>query len=152
MSMRHTSVVLASPDPPSIKDAVSWSVPPDLESEIAALAAFCQVKQQQRQPLVSLGGETDTDEDDPRFIDQDKEVKQEFLDRLAELLRYDPRPTFITSTALVSSETEVTIVAARNSTSAKETWLPKDFEMLESLAAVLEKVAADGMCFCRYCR
>lgn len=66
---------------------------------------------------------------------------KDFLDRLAELLCYRKYPTFITSTALVEGESEMTSVVARNSTSRAQTWAEWDRDLLEYLLKVLERTA-----------
>jgi hypothetical protein len=85
----------------------------------------------------------------PPSLDGDAGIKKDFLDRLAELLCYRKDPSLITSTALIYSEMEATIVAARNSNSGGKTWSDKDVEMLEYLAEVLERISADGWCLYR---
>lgn len=52
--MARVSVISAFPGSPSSSDALEWHFPPDIESEITTLAAWCQVKQQQREPLSSV--------------------------------------------------------------------------------------------------
>jgi hypothetical protein len=76
-------------------------------------------------------------------------LKKDLLDRLAELLCYRKDPSLITSTALIYSEAEATIVATQNSTLDGRTWSDKDVKMLEYLADVLERISADGWCLCR---
>lgn len=155
--MTHVSVIPAFPISPKPSDALEWRFPPDIESEITTLAAWCQVKQQQRKPLSSEDdGESDEGEqvDDcestnrlvPLSTDTDTRIKQGFLDRLAELLCYSKDVSLITSTALICSEEEVTIVAARNSSSNGSTWSDKDVNMLEYLADLLERTSSDGLC------
>ena len=111
--MTRVSVIPALPVSPNSSDALEWSFPPDLESEIATLAAWCRVKQPQRVPLSSSieDSEDDLDEstDDeectnlliPPSLDGDARIKKDFLDRLAELLCYRKDPSLITSTALM---------------------------------------------------
>jgi hypothetical protein len=159
--MARVSVIPALPVSPTSSDALEWSFAPYLESEITTLAAWCQVKQQQRVPLSSstedseddLDGSTDDEECTnlltPPSLDGDAGIKKDFLDRLAELLCYRKDPSLITSTALIYSEREATIVATRNSTSGGKTWSDKDVKMLEYLAEVLERISADGWCLCR---
>jgi hypothetical protein len=154
--MTRISVISALPVSSDSGDDLEWSFHPDLESEVTTLAAWCQVKQQQRAPLSSSieGSEYDLDEstDDeectnlliPPSLDGDTRIKNDLLDRLAELLCYRKDASLITSTALIYSEMEATIVAARNSTSSGTTWSNKDIKMLEYLAEVLERVSADG--------
>lgn len=157
VAMTRVSVIPAFPVSPNTSDALEWRFPPDIESEITTLAAWCQVKQQQREPLSSVeDGEDDLDElldDDestnllaPLSLDGDARIKKDFLDRLAELLCYTKDPSLITSTALVYSDEEATIVAARNSSSGGNTWSDKDVKMLEYLAEVLERISSNGSC------
>jgi hypothetical protein len=159
--MTRVSVIPALPVSLDSSDALEWSFPPDLESEITTLAAWCQVKQQQREPLSSTIEDSQDDLDEliddedctnllsPPSLDGDAGIKKDFLDRLAEILCYKKDPSPVTSTALIYSEKEATIVAARNSTSGPETWSDEDVEMLEYLAEVLERISADGWCLCR---
>lgn len=159
--MTHVKVIPSLPVSLDPTDALEWCFPPDLESEITTLAAWCQVKQQQREPLSSTteGSQDDLDEsiDDedctnrlsPPSLDGDAVIKKTFLDRLAEILCNRKDPSLITSTALIYSEKEATIVAARNSTSGPKTWSDDDVRMLENLAEVLERISADGWCLCR---
>ncbi|RFU75794.1 phosphoserine aminotransferase [Trichoderma arundinaceum] len=154
--MTRVSVIPALPVLPSSTDASEWNFSPDLESEITTLAAWCQVKQQQREPISSTIEDSRDDLDEqiddeectnlltPLSQDGDAEIKKRFLDRLAEILCYRKDPSLITSTALIYNEKEVTIVAARNSTSGGKTWLEKDTHMLEYLVQVLETVSAEN--------
>ncbi|GAW21440.1 hypothetical protein ANO14919_109590 [Xylariales sp. No.14919] len=150
--MTRVRVVNPFPDLPYIRDDSAW-FPPEIESEITTLAAWCQIKQQQREPLSSVyNGQDNLEEalDDeectnllgPLTLDSEASIKREFLDRLAELLCYSKNPALITSTALIYSDEEVTVVAARNSSNG-QTWLDKDITMLEYLAEVLEQIASN---------
>ncbi|KAF1807869.1 hypothetical protein P152DRAFT_485903 [Eremomyces bilateralis CBS 781.70] len=153
--MARVSLIPALLVSPNSSDAFEWSFPPNLESEITTLAAWCQVKQKQRAPLsFSIEDSKDdleesTDDEEctnlliPPSLDGDTRIKKDFLDRLAELLCYRKDPSLITSTAFIYSEMEVTIVAARNSTSGGKAWSDEDIKMLEYLAEVLERVSAD---------
>lgn len=154
--MTRVTIKPALPVPPVPSDSVEWNFSPDLESEITTLAAWCHVKRHQREPLsISFdkgedGPEETTDEDActnllaPLSLDGAGDIKEAFLDRLAEILCNRKDPSLITSTALIYNETEVTIVAARNSTSSGQSWSEHDINMLEYLAEVLERVSADG--------
>jgi hypothetical protein len=156
--MTHVSVIPAFLASPNSNNALEWSLSPDLESEITTLAAWCRIKQQQRVPLSSLVGDSDGDLDEltddeectnlpnPPFMNGDAAVKKDFLDRLAELLCYRKDPSLITGTALIYSEVEVTILAARNSTASGKSWSDRDVKMLEYLAGILERISADGKC------
>ncbi|USP76856.1 uncharacterized protein yc1106_04130 [Curvularia clavata] len=151
--MSHISLVTTPPATLNSKDAVEWNFPPAIESEIATLAALCQAKQKQREPLPSSRDEEESDldeliEDDewtnhltPTSSDGEAEIKKGFLDRLGELLCYRKEPSLITSTALIYSEKEATIVIARNSHSRGKTWSDRDIKTLEHLAEALEKVS-----------
>jgi hypothetical protein len=159
--MSRVSVIPALPVSPNSSDALEWSFPPDLESEITTLAAWCQVKQQQRVPLSSSIEESEDDLDEstddeectnlliPPSLDGDAGIKKDFLDLLAELLCYRKEPSLITSTALIYIERQATIVAARNPTSGGNTWSDKDVKMLKYFAEVLERISADGWCLFR---
>lgn len=150
--MTRISVIPALPVSLDSSNTLEWSFPPDLESEITTLAAWCQVKQQQREPLSSTIEDSQNDMDEsiddenctnllsPLSLDGDAGIKRDFLDGLAEIICYRKDSLLITSTALIYSEKEATIVAARNSTSGRETWSDKDVEMLEYLAGVPERI------------
>jgi hypothetical protein len=97
IAMTRVSVVPALALPLDFSDVVEWSFPSHLESEITTLAAWCQVKQQQRVPLSSSEDSedestandevrTDINVLDSSFSDGDAALKKDFLDRLAELL------------------------------------------------------------------
>ena len=88
--MTRVSVIPALPVSPNSSDALEWSFPPDLESEITTLAAWCQVKQQQRVPLSSSIEESEDDLDEstddeectnlliPPSLDGDAGIKKDF--------------------------------------------------------------------------
>ncbi|KAH8752838.1 hypothetical protein F5883DRAFT_621355 [Diaporthe sp. PMI_573] len=153
--MTRVRIITSLPASPGSSDALEWRFPPDLESEITTLAALCQVKQQQREPIAPPTQEGEDDVDNPTedeectdffsslSLDDDTEIKRGFLDRLAELLCYRKDPTLIASTALIYSDEEATIVAARNSSLGGDTWSYRDFRMLEYLAEVLERISSD---------
>lgn len=78
-------------------------------------------------------------------LDDDTEIKSGFLDRLAELLCYKKDTALISSTALIYSDEEATIVAARNSSSGVDSWSHRDCRMLEDLSEILERISCDGL-------
>ncbi|TPX07261.1 uncharacterized protein E0L32_010855 [Thyridium curvatum] len=153
--MTRVRIITSLPASPGPSDGLEWRFPPDLESEITTLAALCQVRQQQREPIAPHTQEGEDDVDNPTedeectaflsslSLDDYTEDKRGFLDRLAELLCYSKDPTLITGTALIYSDEEATIVAARNSSSSGDTWSRRDRKMLEYLAEVLERVSSD---------
>lgn len=155
--MARVSVISTHPIPRSSSDVHEWHFLSGLESEITTLAAWCQAKQQQRDPLYDSPEDNEDDLDErieedvstellpPPSSDANTLMKRNFLDELAEILCYDKIPALITSTALIYNDEEATIVAARNSTADGEAWSNKDIELLEYLAGVLEKVSSDGM-------
>ncbi|KUJ15801.1 uncharacterized protein LY89DRAFT_707936 [Mollisia scopiformis] len=123
-----------------------WRFPRDIESEIATLAAWRHVKQQQREPLSSDKHDEDDlseDEDQGGHEGEDNDWKKGFLDRLAEILCYSKEPSLITSAALIYSDGGATIVATRNSSLKNNTWSDKDIKMLEGLAELLERVSSN---------
>ncbi|KAJ5886973.1 uncharacterized protein N7473_009647 [Penicillium subrubescens] len=107
-----------------------WRFFKEQESEIVNLAAQCQLKQQQREPLDVVlpddEAECDSDDDDdlstvfPAQLTTDgtKQIKTEFLDRLAEI------------------EDQVMIVIARN---AK--WVEEDKVFLNKLVDLMEMIS-----------
>ena len=151
----RVTVVSAPVVPPNSGNVSKRRFLHDLESEICTLAARCQFKQQQRDPLYSFFEDdeddlADLEEEDtnllaPLSLESNNGIKAAFLDRLAELLCYEKKPSLITSTALIHSEDGVTIVASRNSASQGETWSNKDIKMLEYLAQILERISSDGL-------
>ncbi|OIW30057.1 hypothetical protein CONLIGDRAFT_644082 [Coniochaeta ligniaria NRRL 30616] len=153
--MTRVRIITSLPASPGSSDALEWRFPPDLESEITTLAALCQVNQQQREPIAPSTQAGEDGMDDPTGDEEctnsfsslslvdDAEMKRGFLDRLAELLCYRKDPTLITSTALIYSDEEAIIVAARNSSSGGDTWSHRDVRMLEYLAEVLERISSD---------
>jgi hypothetical protein len=155
--MARVRIITSLPASPGSSDALEWRFHPDLESEITTLAALCQVKQQQRVPIVPSIQEEDDDVDNSAeddectnffsllSLDDDTKIKRGFLDRLAELLCYKKDPALIASTALIYSDEEATIVAARNSSSGGDTWSQKDCRMLEYLSEILERISFDGL-------
>lgn len=161
--MARVSVIPAFPALSNSSDISEWSFPPELESEITTLAAWCQVSQEQRVPLSFSFEDSEDDLDElsdddectnmiiPPSLDGDAAIKRDFLDRLAELLCYRKDPSLITSTSLIYSELQTTIVATRNSTSGGQTWSKKDVKMLEYLAKVVERISADGWWACLWC-
>ncbi|KAM0079694.1 hypothetical protein ACKRZS_008166 [Fusarium odoratissimum] len=154
--MAHVSIIPAPTLANESAATSTWCFQPDTESEITALAAWCQVKQQQREPLKATSEEDDdasSDElinehdvdcltDDRALLTKDgtKSIKQDFLDRLAELLCCMKKPSFITCTAMTEEQDEVTIVAARNG--AK--WTADDKNLMEDLATIMERLSSDG--------
>ncbi|KAF4123095.1 hypothetical protein GMORB2_6643 [Geosmithia morbida] len=158
--MSRVSIVELSP--PGSSETLEGHVPTAreaerLESEITTLATWCEVKQQQREPLAPCTDEDRGDDDlegDSRdgCTDRHNTLSDDsngarslksFLDRLAELLCYKKDPTLITSTAIVHNDEEATIVAARNSYSHVPTWSDKDTKILECFAQVLEISSSD---------
>lgn len=156
--MTRVRIIAPLPVSPGTTHGVEWGLRPDLESEITTLAALCQVKQQQREPIApspqeSEDGRDDLTEDEectssffPSLPLDAAEIKRGFLDRLAELLCYRKDPVLISSTALIYRDDEVTIVAARNSSLGEDAWSNKDVRMLEYLGEVLERISSDGRC------
>ncbi|RBQ72072.1 hypothetical protein FVER14953_14019 [Fusarium verticillioides] len=154
--MAHVSIIPAPILANESAATSAWCFQSDIESEITALAAWCQVKQQQREPLKATTEEDDdasSDElinehdvdcltDDRTLLTKDgtKLIKQDFLDRLAELLCCMKKPSFITCTAMIEEQDEVTIVAARNG--AK--WTADDKNLMEELATIMERLSSDG--------
>jgi hypothetical protein len=103
-----------------------WRFSKEQESEIVNLAAQCQSKQQQREPLDVVlphdEAEYDSDDDDdlstsfPSKLTTDgtKQVKMEFPDRLAEIVCREKHASYVTCTSIIEEEDQVMIVIARN--------------------------------------
>lgn len=156
LAMAHVTII-PLPDPSRLNKDSAWSLPAQTESEIASLAAWCQVKQQQREPLLGTakGEEEDTssneepvndDEDEiltnfraSLTIDETEPVKIQFLDLLAEIVCRDKHGSYVTCTSLGESEDSATILIARN---AK--WTGLDCDFLDSLATTIESIASKG--------
>ncbi|KAJ6444874.1 polyketide synthase [Purpureocillium lavendulum] len=128
----------------------TWHFSSHDELEILSLAAWCQAKQQQREPIQSSrdaddDGLSDSSEATDRSSssintqllarDGTMPTKEYFLDHLAEILCFEKSPSFIASTAMMEQDDMVTIVAARNGAS----WTKRDSEILEYLATFMEK-------------
>lgn len=155
--MARVRIITSLPALSGSSDSLEWRFPPGLESEITTLAALCQAKQKQRVPIAPSTQEGDDDvdssaEDDEctdffsrLSLDDDTEIKSGSLDRLAELLCCKKDPALIASTALIYSDEEATIVAARNSSWGGDTWSHRDCRMLEDLSEVLERISFDGL-------
>ncbi|KAH9216732.1 hypothetical protein DL95DRAFT_495683 [Leptodontidium sp. 2 PMI_412] len=153
--MARVRIITSLPALSGSSDSLEWRFPPGLESEITTLAALCQAKQKQRVPIAPSTQEGDDDvdssaEDDEctdffsrLSLDDDTEIKSGSLDRLAELLCCKKDPALIASTALIYSDEEATIVAARNSSWGGDTWSHRDCRMLEDLSEVLERISFD---------
>lgn len=110
-----------------------WHFSPVDESQVATLAACCQIKHQQRECLEELlktsEDEEEVENDDGHHTDvvelvgmEDTQLTSEFLDRLAEILSFKKAPTHVTSTAMIKKEDRVTIIAAHNGDTA---WRPE---------------------------
>lgn len=129
-----------------------WHLPSEKEYEIATLAARCQLKQQQREPLdvVVREEEAEHDVDDdlstsfPTQLTTDgtKQIKMEFLDRLAELVCHKKLASYVTCTSMTEHEDQVTIVIARNAT-----WKDTDRKFLNKLACLMESISSKGLRF-----
>lgn len=156
--MAHVFVVPAPTTAKGVAANSTWCFSPDAESEITTLAAWCKVKQQQREPLETTSKEDDdaSSEDellngdgghaltiDPAVLTTDgtKLIKEDFLDRLAEMLCREKKPSFIASTGMVEEGEGVTIVAARN----EATWTAMDIQLMEELATIMERLSSDGL-------
>lgn len=104
--------------PPHPTDDSAWHLSADIESEITTLAAWCQVKRQQRKPLdVAKGEEKDNllgeeqlngGDDDyltnfpaALTIDNTKSIKMGFLDGLAEILCYEKNASYVTCASML---------------------------------------------------
>ncbi len=83
----------------------------------------------------------------PSHLDGDANIKRDFFDQLTELLCYKKDPSLITSTGLIYSETEATIVVTRNSNTSGKTWSDKDVNMLEYLAVSNFVMAVEALCY-----
>lgn len=128
-----------------------WRFPKKYESEIVNLATQCQLKQQQREPLdVVLPDDvakSDSDDDDDLStsfptqltVDGTKQVKMEFLDRLAEIVCRHKDASYVTCTSITEDEDQVMIVIARN---AK--WTEEDMVFLNKLANLMEMISSRG--------
>jgi len=133
-------------------ESVIWHLPSEQEYEIANLAAQCQLKQQQREPLdvVVQEEEAERDVDDDLLsclptqltTDGTKQIKMAFLDRLAELVCREKRASYVTCTSMTDYEDQVTIVIARNAT-----WEDTDREFLNTLACIMESISSKGLRF-----
>lgn len=128
-----------------------WRFSKQHESEIVSLAAQCQSNQQQREPLDIVlpddEAESDSDDDDdfstsfPAELTTDgtKQVKREFLDRLAEIVCRKKQASFVTCTSIIEEEDQVIIVIARN-----ERWTEEDKVFLNELADLMEMISSRG--------
>jgi hypothetical protein len=133
-----------------------WHFPTEQEYEIANLAARCQLKQQQREPLdvVVREEEAEHDIDDdlstsfPTQLTTDgtKQLKMAFLDRLAELVCRKKLASYVTCTSMTEHEDQVTIVIARNAT-----WKDTDRKFLNTLACLMESISSKGLLFVDVC-
>jgi hypothetical protein len=125
-----------------------WRFFKEQESEIVNLAAQCQLKQQQREPLDVVlpddEAECDSDDDDdlstvfPAQLTTDgtKQIKTEFLDRLAEIVCREKHASYVTCTSIIEEEDQVMIVIARN---AK--WVEEDKVFLNKLVDLMEMIS-----------
>lgn len=152
--MTHITVIPSS-SPPAHSNA-AWNLAPHLESEITSLAAICEVKQPQRQPLDTLeedeGDEESDDNEESEDVgpptnctaslapsDNKDGMKRRFLDTLAEIVCYKKYAMYVTCTGLQEWNSRAIITVARN---AK--WEKRDTDLLTDLATLMEGLAAGG--------
>ena len=158
--MAHAYVVPLLELPEESANNSIWRLSADVESEITTLAAWCQVKQLQREPDKTVNTEegnasygdvlpNDGDghvlTDIPASLakDSDGSINELFLNVLAEILCKEKNPLFVASTAMTNEEGKVTIVAARNGTD----WEDDDISLMEYLAITMEKIASRSVAF-----
>lgn len=145
--------IIPAPNPPRLTDDPHWHLSSDLECEITTLAALCELKRQQREPLVVAipddeDDESEGDEDDDLLTsfptqltpDGTKQTKMEFLDRLAEIVCREKHGSYVTCTSIMTEhEDDVTIVVSRNAN-----WSNSDTKFFNELTRIMESIASRG--------
>lgn len=153
--MERVSIVPIIALPENLDQALTWRFTSEHECDILSSAAWCSVKQQQREPIrkaeeVDRDGPSEVPEGTMTSLSDNNEVlvldgtipiKKTFLDQLAEILCFKKDPSFITATAMTDEDEAVNIVVARNGTP----WRKRDVEILNYLTEIMERCSRHGM-------